>query len=312
LREILCDPGVDLYEETARRVLGRAEITKPERKTFKEIVLSLSNSMGAPSLAKKLGYGESRAAIQQAKAEQASFWAAFPQVFDYLELMRWQVALTGQTTTWAGRTRHCSAHRWMVTLPRVEVLISFECGEWSWLDLVPLRPGRRCLTCWVRKIWDASYKSSNRGKLIYEDYRGPLCTRPYRIYRDEDLLYRLPVRNIAWRSIRRVRTPGEEAQYHGFDSTARSLINHIFQGGTADVAKTMMVRAAPYCKAVGARMLLQIHDELLFEAPQEGVAEFVARMRALLEQPPGPDWVIPIRVEVKTGQYFGEMVEIKR
>ncbi len=95
--------------------------------------------MGAASLAKKLGYGTDKAAVERAKNQQEAFWAAFPQVFAYLELMRHQVALTGMTTSWAGRTRICSAHRWMVSLPQVEILISFACGEWYWLEVVPLR-----------------------------------------------------------------------------------------------------------------------------------------------------------------------------
>jgi DNA polymerase I-like protein with 3'-5' exonuclease and polymerase domains len=311
LRAILEDPGVDLYEETAQRVLGKATVTKDERNTFKTIVLSLSNSMGAQSLAKKLGYGLDKAAVLKARTQQDAFWAAFPQVYDYLELSRWQVALTGQTTTWAGRTRVCTAHKWMVSLPKVEVLLSYACGEWYWLDVIPLRPGRRCLTVWIRRVWDATYTSSNHGKLVYEDYRGPLCARPYRLFQTSNLLYKLPVRGVAWRSIRRVRTDGEEAQYHGFDATARSLINHVFQGGTADLAKTMMLRAAPLCNILGARMLLQIHDELVFEVRQDRVAEFVVQMKVILEGLPTSTWQIPIRVEAKTGQFFGEMKEVK-
>ena len=95
-------------------------------------------------------------------------------------------------------------------------------------------------------------------------------------------MYKLPVRNIPWRSIRRVRTDSEEAQYHGFDTTARSLINHIYQGGTADVSKTMMIRCMPYCRWIGARLLLNIHDELLFEVPSSRTMEFIRTMQRLL------------------------------
>ena len=148
-------------------------------------------------------------------------------------------------------------------------MISYKGDSWYWVDIVPLRPGRHVLTCWVRKVWDATFKSSNYGKLIYEDVRGPLCTRPYRLFKAHPpLMYILPVRNIAWRSIRRVRTDSEEAQYHGFDSTARSLLNSVFQGGTADCVKLMMIRCMPYCRWInGYSLLLNIHDELLFEMP---------------------------------------------
>ena len=68
------------------------------------------------------------------------------------------------------------------------------------------------------KIWDATFKSSNYGKLIYEDVRGVLCTRSYKLLGAHTLKYNLPCRNLAWRSIRRVRTPSEEATYHGYDT----------------------------------------------------------------------------------------------
>ena len=48
--------------------------------------------------------------------------------------------------------------------------------------MIPLRPGRHGLTVWIRKAWDETYRSANRGQLIYEDVRGPLCDRPYRLF----------------------------------------------------------------------------------------------------------------------------------
>ena len=84
-------------------------------------------------------------------------------------------------------------------------------------------------------------------------------------------------------------------------------MNHIYQGGTADVCEVMMIRALPYCRWIGARLLLQIHDELVFEVPEERHAEFTRTMRRILELPPAPGFRIPIRVDPKRGQRFGEM-----
>jgi hypothetical protein len=274
------------------------------RKTAKTVVLSMANSITAVGLARRLGYNDAA----QAKRLMTDFWHTYPKVATFTELMRWQVALTGETSTWAGRTRTCTAHRWMVTRPRVELLISFKGPEWLWLDVIPLRPGRHGITCWIRKVWDYTYRSSNFGRLIYEDVRGPLCTRNYRIFQTHPpLMYMLPIRNISWRSIRRVRTPDEEAQYHGFDTTVRSLINHIYQGGTADISKTMMIRCLPYCRWIGAGLLLNIHDELLFEVPESRAYEFIRTMTRIVELPPSPAWQIPIRVDAKYGTSFGAM-----
>jgi DNA polymerase-1 len=63
----------------------------------------------------------------------------------------------------------------------------------------------------------------------------------------------------------------------------RQAINAPLQGGAADVIKRAMVRlpAALAASGLPARLLLQVHDELLFEAPSQaaaGVAEVARRV----------------------------------
>ena len=50
----------------------------------------------------------------------------------------------------------------------------------------------------------------------------------------------------------------------------RAAINAPIQGAAADVIRRAMVRMPEALKAAGltARMLLQVHDELVFEAPR--------------------------------------------
>jgi DNA polymerase-1 len=122
--------------------------------------------------------------------------------------------------------------------------------------------------------------------------------------------YRLPVRNVPWRSIRRVRTAHETARYQGFDKTARQLFNHIAQAGTADLVKAMMLRVQPVCCGFGARLILQIHDELVFEVPEmprDRWRSFLSGLRQMLRRPPAPDFRVPVNIEVKIGRRFGEL-----
>ena len=67
------------------------------------------------------------------------------------------------------------------------------------------------------------------------------------------------------------------------------------------MAKLMMLRAGPLCERYGARLLIQIHDELVFEVPQEHAERFLTKMKRELERPPTPEFRVPIVVEAKRG-----------
>jgi DNA polymerase-1 len=83
----------------------------------------------------------------------------------------------------------------------------------------------------------------------------------------------------------------------------RAAINAPIQGAAADVMRRAMIRMPAALKAAGlkARMLLQVHDELVFEAPEEEaeatceVARRVMRHAAL----PAVDFSIPLLVEAR-------------
>ena len=57
-------------------------------------------------------------------------------------------------------------------------------------------------------------------------------------------------------------------------------------------------------------MILQIHDEFVFEAP-EPADRFIREMKKVLEQPPTSDFRVPIIVEAKIGERFGDLHELE-
>ncbi len=82
----------------------------------------------------------------------------------------------------------------------------------------------------------------------------------------------------------------------------RQAINAPLQGGAADIIKRAMVKLPEALRAAGltARMLLQVHDELLFEAP-EAEAEATARVaREVMER--AATLSVPLVVETGTGR----------
>jgi DNA polymerase-1 len=82
----------------------------------------------------------------------------------------------------------------------------------------------------------------------------------------------------------------------------RLAVNTVIQGSAADIIKVAMVRAhrALDASGLGARLVLQIHDELLVEAP---VARVAAVTRLVREQMTGAyDLDPPLAVDVGVGE----------
>jgi hypothetical protein len=59
-----------------------------------------------------------------------------------------------------------------------------------------------------------------------------------------------------------------------------------------------------------APLILQVHDELVWECPEDRAAPFLRAVKAVLERPPSRDFAVPIRVSLKWGHRFGEMGEL--
>jgi DNA polymerase-1 len=86
----------------------------------------------------------------------------------------------------------------------------------------------------------------------------------------------------------------------------RQAINAPLQGGAADIIKRAMVRLP---KALGkarmkARMLLQVHDELLFEVPEDEVADLSALAKDVMEG--AAELSVPLVVETGTGRTWAD------
>lgn len=91
----------------------------------------------------------------------------------------------------------------------------------------------------------------------------------------------------------------------------RQSVNSIIQGTAADIAKGAMLRvdSDPELKALGAILLLQIHDELIIEIPDDDeIADKVlARAKVLMEDPfNGYKLAVPLTVGGSYGYCWSE------
>ncbi|NBC37073.1 DNA polymerase I [Novosphingobium sp. FSY-8] len=90
----------------------------------------------------------------------------------------------------------------------------------------------------------------------------------------------------------------------------RAAINAPIQGTCADIIKRAMARMMPALEAAGlghVRMLLQVHDELVFELPETDIEAASAVIRRVMEEAAGPAVAIsvPLGVEIGHGISWG-------
>jgi DNA polymerase-1 len=86
----------------------------------------------------------------------------------------------------------------------------------------------------------------------------------------------------------------------------RQSINAPLQGGAADIIKRAMIRLPAAMRAAGlrSRMLLQVHDELLFEAPEDEAVRLAEVARGVMEN--AATLAVPLVVETGTGRTWAE------
>ncbi|MGV2497538.1 DNA polymerase I [Pelagerythrobacter aerophilus] len=90
----------------------------------------------------------------------------------------------------------------------------------------------------------------------------------------------------------------------------RAAINAPIQGTSADIIKRAMARMMPALEAAGlghVRMLLQVHDELVFELPASDVATASPVIERVMAEAatPAVSLAVPLGIEIGTGASWG-------
>ncbi len=91
----------------------------------------------------------------------------------------------------------------------------------------------------------------------------------------------------------------------------RAAINAPIQGTSADIIKRAMVRMRSALSDAGlshVRMLLQVHDELVFELPEDDVEAAKPIITRVMTEAAAPlvKLDVPLGVEIGTGNNWGE------
>ncbi|MPZ11554.1 MAG: DNA polymerase I [Kiloniellaceae bacterium] len=110
---------------------------------------------------------------------------------------------------------------------------------------------------------------------------------------------------------RKIHVPGIKDKNPAMRSFSdRAAINAPIQGTAADIIKRAMIRVPPALKQakLAARMLLQVHDELLLEVPREEVEQTSALLREVMENAcaPAVELSVPLVADAGIGANWAE------
>jgi len=82
----------------------------------------------------------------------------------------------------------------------------------------------------------------------------------------------------------------------------RQTFNAIIQGTAADIVKIAMIKVSKYLPDFDSSMIIQIHDELVFETPDEFVEKSIPTIKEIMES--AYNLSVPLIVESKFGDYL--------
>ena len=107
---------------------------------------------------------------------------------------------------------------------------------------------------------------------------------------------------------RKINTPeiSNRGPHAGF--AKRAAINAPIQGTAADVIRRAMIRMPDAIAKLPAKMLLQVHDELLFEVEESAADDLIAIAKGVMENAsmPAIDLTVPLTVDAGRGANWAE------
>ncbi|SDX27696.1 DNA polymerase I [Ruegeria halocynthiae] len=101
---------------------------------------------------------------------------------------------------------------------------------------------------------------------------------------------------------RKIHTPEINAKGPHAGFSRRAAINAPIQGTAADVIRRAMVRMPEAINGLSAKMLLQVHDELLFEVAEDSVEQVIGVARDIMEGAADPAVKLDIKLVADAGQ----------
>ncbi|MFN6006230.1 MAG: DNA polymerase I [Paracoccaceae bacterium] len=101
---------------------------------------------------------------------------------------------------------------------------------------------------------------------------------------------------------RKINTPEINAKGPGAGFAKRAAINAPIQGTAADVIRRAMIRMPAAIRDLDAKMLLQVHDELLFEVAEADADRLIPIAKEVMESASSPAVSLKVHLAVEAGR----------
>ena len=123
-----------------------------------------------------------------------------------------------------------------------------------------------------------------------------------RTYMDDTVAYAKANNYVETLFGRRIHTPEINAKGPHAGFAKRAAINAPIQGTAADIIRRAMIRVPEAVEHLPAKMLLQVHDELIFEVAEGAVEETITIVKNIMEQASLPAIKLDVPLVVDAGQ----------
>ena len=306
-------PGAsqDPYTFIAQQAFGIANPTKEERARMKTITLAVIYGKGINTLARdlKLSYEETVQSLNQFAAVMPELgsptyelkddrWVKIKPTMQTYKEEIWEMARhSGEITSLFGRKRRFPGLFHLRKADRCRITTEEKGQEWVW-DVAPVQLWNYVLHVYVYRVWN-----SVTGTVIgSENHRGP-----FQILHKPGRLVEWPFHQLSYRTIRRIEAGPNLVHFMPIEDVQRIGFNAVIQATASDILKIAILNVQPVMHQFDARMLMNVHDELVFSVPSEVVPQFVLALEAAMTKPPAPWWIIPIGVDIEVGPNYGQL-----
>lgn len=308
-----CGDKEDIHLKTAKTLLGvPADGTKEQYgdERDKAKTLNFSTMYGASYRSIKYQLDIS---FDEAKKICGDYRTTYTALWKFIDKIHEKIQFSGEVTNIFGRTRRIPGI-WHLGQGGIVKIFYEAHGEKGSFKAYTNKLFRWCANTVLFKGWDRK-----SGKLIFKNQENVYYrNNNFKLLDDEGKMGKIPEKNFSYKRIRAIQIGPYFIAFTTMEEAFRKGFSFLIQSTATEICKLAMIRIWDKLPEYGAKLILQVHDELVFECPEERVEEFRKVVKETMEMPPTAgwedfmeknkhaEWDIPLVVDVKPGDNYSE------